>query len=398
MNKRHIQHTKPVDSAQVRQALEETLTTSLSLKIQGRELDEPMLWDILIQASVQHSTIETVCTELEGAPSGNTVREHLGHAVGDSQDRLLELEHRLNRALQAQLPRRFRHGLRHRDYDIAIDLVQIPYHGQPRHKRQELRGGAAKAGTTHFHTYATLAIVHDDERYELALTFVWSDESLVTVVERLIKQARQLGLRIRRAYVDKGFRGSEILRWLRRHRIAYVIPVPLHGQALLALCTGRRSYRTRYTFNPGTAEAYTTDLVIVCKYSAGRRGKHRVEYLVYAVYGVDAIPELQIHELYRRRFGIESGYRQMHQVRARTTSRNPVVRLLLVGLALLILNVYLALRQVWLTVHRFGSRTRRTWLTLKRLSLMLVRLIEHLIGISGIEQVARSQIGVEAFS
>ncbi len=398
MNKRHVQHTKPVNSAQVRRALEHLLTTYLSLDIQGRELDAPMLWDILIHASVQQATIETACTELDGAPSGNTVREHLGHAVGDSEDRLLALEHRLNRVLQAQLPRRFRRGLRDRRYDIAIDLVQVPYHGQPCQTRRELRGGAAKSGTQHFHTYATLAIVHADERYELVLTFVWRDESLVTVVERLIKPARKLGLRIRRAYVDKAFRGSEILRWLRRHRIAYVIPVPLHGRALKALCTGRRSYRTRYTFNPGTAEAYSTDLVIVCKYSAGRRGKHQVDYLVYAVYGVDEIPELQIHELYRRRFGIETGYRQLHQVRARTTSRNPVVRLLLIGLALLILNVYLALRQIWLTVHRFGSRTRRTWLTLKRLGLMLVRLIECQMGISAIEQVAHSQIRVEAFS
>ncbi len=398
MNKRQVQHTKPVNSAQVRQALESVLTTYLSLQIAGRDLDEALLWDILITASVQHTTMEAVCTELDGAPSGNTVREHLGSALGQSPAAVRELERRLQRALQAQLPRGFRKRLSQQAFDIAIDLVQNPYHGRPCQDPHEVRGGPAKSGTTHFHTYATLAIVHDHERYELALTFVWSDEALVTIVERLVKQARRLGLRIRRAYLDKGFRGSEILRWLRRHRIRYVIPVPLHGKALLALCTGRRSYRTRYTFNPGTADAYTTDLVIVCKYSAGRRGKHQVDYLVYAVYGVDAIPELQIHELYRRRFGIESGYRQMHQVRARTTSRNPAVRLLLVGLALLILNTYLALRQVWLTVHRFGSRTRRTWLTLKRLSLLLVRLIEQLIGVSGIEQVAHSQIGVDIVS
>ena len=113
---------------------------------------------------------------------------------------------------------------------------------------------------------------------------------------------------------------------------------------------------------------------------------------------MDQIPELQIHELYRRRFGIESGYRQMHQVRARTASRNPALRLLFVGLALLILNVDIALRQVWLTVRHFGSRTRRTWLTLQRLSFLLARLIEQRLGVSGIEQVACSQISVEGFS
>lgn len=398
MNKRHVKHTRPANSAQVRLALEHLLTTYVSLDVKGRDLDEPLLWEILITASVQGTTIETVCTELDGAPSGNTVREHLGTAVGKSPAAVVDLEARLDRALQMQLPQGFRKRLHRQAFDTAIDLVQIPYHGQPAQDEREVRGGAAKSGTTHFHTYATLAIVHDHERYELALTFVWGKESLVEVVERLIKQAQKLGLHIRRAYLDKGFRGSVILRWLRRHRIAYVIPIPRHGKALKALCKGRRSYRTRYTFNPHTATAYTTDIVLVCKYSAGRRHKHQVDYLIYAVYGVDLIPELQIHELYRRRFGIESGYRQVHQVRARTASRNPALRLLFMGLALLILNVYISLRQVWLTVRHCGSRTHRTWLTLKRLAFLLARLIEQKLGVVGIEQVACAQIGVEGFS
>ena len=104
--------------------------------------------------------------------------------------------------------------------------------------------------------------------------------------------------------------------------------------------------------------------------------------------------QFRLHDRLRRRFGIESGYRQLHQVRARTTSQNPAVRLLLVGLALLILNVYLALRRIWLTVRHFGRRTRRLWLTLKRLALMLFRLIEHRYGVCAIEEVAFSTINL----
>src|SRR5574337_937041 len=122
MNKRHIQHTKPVNSAQVRQALEDVLTTYLSLNIAGRDLDEALLWDILITASVRHTTMEAVCTELEGAPSGNTVREHLGAALGQSPAAVEELERRLNQALQAQLPQGFRKRLSRQAFDIAIDL------------------------------------------------------------------------------------------------------------------------------------------------------------------------------------------------------------------------------------------------------------------------------------
>ena len=390
MNKRHIQHTKPADSAQVERALSQVLTETLGLKIDGRDLDARLLWRLLLTASLQRGTIESACTEFP-VVSGNTVRAHLQQALGDSAEALVQLEHSLNEALCSQWPPHFRRWLRRRAYDIAIDLVEIPYHGQPLHEEREMRRGPARAGTQHFHSYASLAIVHEDQRYVLALTFVWNHTALVDIVERLIRSARRFGLRIRHAYLDKGFRGVPILRWLRRHRIPYVIPVPLCGQALKALRTGRRSYRTRYTFNAQSDAPYVTDLVIVCRYSAGRHGKCGRVYLVYAVYGMAQVPEHQLHGYYRRRFGIESGYREMHQVRARTASRNPVLRLLLVGLALLILNAYLALRQVWLTVHVYGSRVRRRWLTLKRLISALLRLMERFLLVAPIEQVARSK-------
>ena len=397
MNKRDIKHTKVIPSVQVRTALLSLLEEQLPLGIDGRVVDDATVWDILLYASVQGTTIEGACTELHTA-SGNTVREHLTAALDETPPGLLDLEQQLNQLLGAQLPQRFRHRFATQRFDIAIDLVELPYHGQSQCDPKEVRRSKAKSGTTHFHVYATLALVHAQERYELALTFVLAKENLPDVVDRLILRAKALGLRIRHAYLDKGFCSSAMFRYLRCHRIPYVIPVPLRGQALKALCHGSRGRRVRYTFNAGTAEAYTTDLVLVRKYRAGRRGKHGVEWLVYAVYGVDGIPPLQIHELYRRRFGIESGYRQMHQVRAWTTSRNPALRLVLVGLALLIFNVYLALRQFCLTVHHFGQRTERVWLTLHRLACLLTRLIEQVHGVTPIHQVAHSQFDVLSIS
>ncbi len=43
---------------------------------------------------------------------------------------------------------------------------------------------------------------------------------------------------------------------------------------------------------------------------------------------------------YHRRFAIESGYRQLYQVRARTRSQHTGLRLLLIGLALMLVNLY----------------------------------------------------------
>ena len=45
-------------------------------------------------------------------------------------------------------------------------------------------------------------------------------------------------------------------------------------------------------------------------------------------------------EEYRRRFAIETSYRQMNTMRARTTSTSVALRLLLVAVAFLLLNLW----------------------------------------------------------
>ena len=52
------------------------------------------------------------------------------------------------------------------------------------------------------------------------------------------------------------------------------------------------------------------------------------------------LPPDQIYEEYRHRFAIESSYRLMNQVRARTTSASVALRLFFVALAFLLLNLW----------------------------------------------------------
>ena len=150
MNKRHVKHTKAIPSVQVRTALLELLETQLPLGIAGRQVDDATLWDILLYASVHGIPIEAACTELATA-SGNTVREHLNAALDATPTGLGELERQLNDALRRQLPARFRHQFPTRRFDIALDLVELPYHGQSQCDSTEVRRGKAKSGTTHFH-------------------------------------------------------------------------------------------------------------------------------------------------------------------------------------------------------------------------------------------------------
>ena len=52
----------------------------------------------------------------------------------------------------------------------------------------------------------------------------------------------------------------------------------------------------------------------------------------------------KVQQRYRRRFGIESSYRQLGQVRAHTNSRNPALRFFFLALALLLINIWVCLR------------------------------------------------------
>lgn len=384
MSKRPKEHTRPVFSAQVRKAILDTLTAKVPLGIQGRHLDDESVFDILTYASINGIAIESACNELAGTPSGNTVREHIHQRLDNSREGISLLEDQLTQALQAQLPKGFFRRIDRRAYEIGIDLTEIPYHGDPSRDENEIRRSKAKSGTTHFHMYATLSVVHHKKRYELALTFVWGDESMCQIVQRLVAQARKLGMRIKRAYLDKGFCTKAVFDCLRQRRIPYLIPIPKKGKVggICVLFVGKKSYRTVYTFNQGKDNAYTTDVILICRYAKGRYDRHGTTWFAYAAYGVDHIPFHQIFDLYRRRFGMETGYRQMHQTRARTTSRNPAFRLLLIGLALLIHNVYICFRDIDFTKRYYGTRSRRIWLTLKRMMAMLRRFIERLLGIT----------------
>ena len=65
---------------------------------------------------------------------------------------------------------------------------------------------------------------------------------------------------------------------------------------------------------------------------------------------------------YRQRFGIESSYRLLHQVRARTTSRSPAWRLLLVSLACLLVNLWVWLKATLvLCAAQSARRAARQW-------------------------------------
>ncbi len=327
---------KRLNAQEVHRLVSEVLQDHIPLAMEGRAYTAQDIWDVLIAAAAERLTIEGASEVLDTAPSPNTVRDVLRGILPD--DGLDGLENTLNGLVVARLPPKLL-----RDYlPCAIDITEIAYHGQHEENDDGIRRSKAKSGTTHFHCYATLYTVKRRKRYTLALTLVRRGDTTLSVLQRLLARGKALSLRVERLYLDRGFDNNGVVAFLKTQSFPAIIPLTIRGETggTRALLKGRRSSRTTYTRTSQTYGEQAFVVYIVCKYSAGRYKRHGIERFAYILTGHILLPPDQIYEEYRHRFAIESSYRLMNQVRARTASASVALRLFFVALAFLLLNLW----------------------------------------------------------
>jgi putative transposase len=354
------------------------------------------LWQVLVTAAARRSTIEATCADLLGAPASNTVRGYLHEGFPPSA--IPALQTKCNAALASQLPA----WLGDHPREVACDLHDTPYYGhqQPHDPARPqddpdywICRGEARNGTTRFYRCATAYIMRDGVRMNLAVRFVHPGDTMTAVLQDLLARVQTLGLTIRRLYLDKGFCSIPVLRYLQAQPgLAVIMAAPIRGKkgGLRALCRGRASYRTTHTFRSAANGELTVPVGIVRTFVQRRDKRWVQQWLVYVLLNVADEPLRQVRKLYRRRFGIETGYRLMEQVRARTTTNQAAVRFLFMGLALLLINIWIALH--WLFLRRRGPgprRVAREQFTLERMARFLSRAVE---AIYGVVSVVRSAI------
>ena len=382
MSKPVFKNNPILRSQQVLKALIAIVRPHLGLELKNTRITADDIIAVLGYASANRISMEAACHELQGMPSANRLREVLAEALSDRS----KVQQALNTSLRAQLPACMKKGKR--AYHVAIDLTLIPYHGECYADEKEILRSLAKSGTTHFHGYATVSIVHNNLRYVVALRFVEKGESMQEIVVWLLNRLKTLGIRIKRAYFDKGFSCVPVLKTLGKRKLSFVMPIPVRGKSggVRKLFKASASYKTTYTFNSPKHGTLEVNAVAVKKYSKGRYKRRGSAWFAYAVAGLPtSIEPHQIFEMYRLRFGIESSYRQMNQVRARTTSRNPIIRLLLVGLAFVLFNLYITSRRhLAICTKTVSLPFSKLWLTLRRLARMLAHAVENLYSLADV--------------
>lgn len=364
-----------LNAEDVRQMTEQVMREQLNLEVRGYKCTSEMVCNVLMKAAVEGMSVESICADLQGITGSNTIREHLNEVLDVCALRQHECE--MNAALvsciPSELPRRGR--------EMAIDYHDEPFYGKTPELRSYACRSAAKDGTTHFYRLASLYVMWRQVRVTLALTYVLPEDDAASVVQRLIERMQHLSFAPGVVYLDKGFCTGTVITFLQDHDLPAVIACPIRGEAgkggTRALCRGRKAYCTTYTFSDGTA----VRLALYPSRVPDKTARRRVKWLAYVLIHLDWSAK-KVYRRYRRRFGIECSFRQLRQVRVRTTSRNPALRFFLLGLALLLVNVWVRLR--WLTSRIFDRGPARLDPDLFRLNRFIVflrRAIEHAFGV-----------------
>jgi putative transposase len=374
------QKTKQVTAHEVHQLTSETLQEIFQLDMASSTYEVEDIWDVLVAAAVERVTIETACDLLEEAPSPNTVRTIVYELLGDDEA-LARLEERINDLLVARLPE----NLLKRARPAAIDVTEIPYHGEHEEDDEFIRRSRARHGTTHFHWYGTLYVLKEHKRYTLAITLVRRLDTMGDVTQRLVEWGKTVGLKPRRLYLDRGFDNNGVVAYLEQQAFPSIMALTIRGKegGTRALLNGRRSYRTTYTRHSQKYGDQTFDVVVVCKYSKGRYGRQGAYHFAYLIIGHVKMDPQQVFEVYRRRFGIETSYRLMNTMRAPTTSASITLRLFYVALALLLLNLWSYVKWHFLYVPKRGPRqVLHHLLPLARWRLWLWEIVKQRLGFS----------------
>ncbi len=346
----------PAATRHLRPVVTDGLARAVRLPTRRRICAPDAVWAVVRFAAAFARSVAAACAAVPAAPSGQAVWDCLRATL---PKRRRTLERRLLAALHAPLRGR------HRSARVAIDYHRVPYYGAANRDTTRSKGAS---GTHTFHTYATACVVGGPGRYTLGLTAVGEGEPLTDVLTRLLDQVSAAGVTARVLLLDKAFFSIAVMRLLQSRELPFVIPAAIRGRKPRpgVEAGGRRAIRRRgagrypYTHEDRGASVRVYVVVAYESYRDKKTGRRSGRALLYATWRVRGRP-VDIRDLYRKRFGVESSDRQLGRVRPRTSTADGVVRLLWVAVGLI-------LRNAWV---RFGAERGRGW-TLGAVCLLLM--------------------------
>ena len=338
----------------------------LKIKENGKFTTKDLL-DVLIHVAFTHDftnngsfTFKEMNSDKK-APSGDLMLYHFSKF--DSVEKLRNMFEKILDVI-FNFSKRNYNILQRRKLDIAYDIHKVCYYGE---HTSYICGGKHENGTSQFYQFLTCSIVVAGRRFILDVLPIHQLDSIPKLLDESLKRVKKK-IRVERVYLDRGFNSSKFINTLKNNGLNFLMPMT----RILTV----KKYFDKF-------EDSTSGIVKDFQISKGEDKALVNLILIDDKLGIkrafisnfDVLPEkaFQLYEMYGKRWGIETSYRNVdHDFKPKTTTKNYNIRLFYFLFSVCLFNLWI-LVNICISLTLYGRIKEKPLITAKLFATILYR-------------------------
>jgi len=255
-------------------------------------------------------------------------------------------------------------GLFRRKVDVAIDTTDLPFYGNK--NTPMVLGIQPQRGTHHGYKYASICIVEKGIRFTLLALPIGQWDEIDEIFEKLIRYAKSK-VKINRVYCDRWFYRTKTIKILKKYNLKFIIQAKKFSNIKRII---RENKGKEIIVDNIEISTQKCEKEVIRIFALPHRRDNKKKVVFATNIDVTESNAFLCGELFRRRWGIETSYRVKCDFRAKTSSKNYVIRLFHFLFSVMLYNTWVLLNAI-VSIFLFGVLPKQPLITAKLFSAIL---------------------------